>query len=179
MCLSFQHLLREKENLNMIKNKICLWYEDEALEAAQFYCSIFPDSHVKSIHYAPVDYPGGKSGDIITVEFTIFGIACVGLNGGPFYKHSEAFSFQIATETQEETDKYWNSLVENGGSESVCGWCKDRWGVSWQISPRVLTEAISGGGALSKRVFAEMITMKKIDIARIENAIKNYKSSVD
>ena len=163
----------------MIKNKICLWYEDEALEAAQFYCSIFPDSHVKSIHYAPVDYPGGKSGDIITVEFTIFGIACVGLNGGPFYKHSEAFSFQIATETQEETDKYWNALVENGGSESVCGWCKDRWGVSWQISPRVLTEAISGGGALSKRVFAEMITMKKIDIARIENAIKNYKSSVD
>lgn len=162
----------------MIKNKICLWYEDEALEAAQFYCSIFPDSHVKSIHYAPVDYPGGKSGDIITVEFTIFDIACVGLNGGPFYKHSEAFSFQIATETQEETDKYWNSLVENGGSESVCGWCKDRWGVSWQISPRVLTEAISGGGALSKRVFAEMITMKKIDIARIENAIKNYKSSV-
>ena len=163
----------------MIKNKICLWYEDEALEAAQFYCSIFPDSHVKSIHYAPADYPGGKSGDIITVAFTICGVACVGLNGGPFYKHSEAFSFQIATETQEETDKYWNALVENGGSESVCGWCKDRWGVSWQISPRVLTEAILGGGELAKRVFAEMITMKKINIAIIEHAIKNYKSSVD
>lgn len=162
-----------------IKNKICLWYETEALSAAQFYSSIFPNSEVKSIHYAPADYPGGKSGDIITVEFTLCGVACVGLNGGPFYKHSEAFSFQIATETQEETDKYWNALVENGGSESVCGWCKDRWGVSWQISPRVLTEAILGGGELAKRVFAEMITMKKINIAIIENAIKNYKSSVD
>jgi predicted 3-demethylubiquinone-9 3-methyltransferase (glyoxalase superfamily) len=119
------------------------------------------------------DYPGGKSGDVITVEFTIFGIAWIGLNGGPYHKHSKAFSFQIATETQEETDKYWNALIGNGGSESVCGWCKDKWGISWQISPRILTEAIAGGGEIAKRTFAEMITMKKIYIARIENAIHN------
>jgi predicted 3-demethylubiquinone-9 3-methyltransferase (glyoxalase superfamily) len=160
-----------------IKNKICLWYDKEALQAAQFYSAIFPNSEIKAIHYSPGDYPGGKSGDVITVEFTILGIACIGLNGGPYHKHSEAFSFQIATETQEETDKYWNALIGNGGSESVCGWCKDKWGISWQISPRILTEAIAGGGDIAKRAFAEMITMKKIDIAKIENAINNKTTS--
>jgi predicted 3-demethylubiquinone-9 3-methyltransferase (glyoxalase superfamily) len=153
------------------KNKICLWYENDAEAAANFYASIFPDSKIIRIVHAPADYPGGREGDLITVEFSVFGVQCIGLNGGSFYKQNEAFSFQIATENQEETDKYWNAIISNGGSESVCGWCKDRWGVSWQISPRILIEAIASGGEIAKRAFYAMIEMKKIDISVIEKAI--------
>ena len=153
------------------KNKICLWYENDAEAAANFYASIFPDSKIIRIVHAPADYPGGREGDVITVEFSVFGVQCIGLNGGSFYKQNEAFSFQVATENQEETDKYWNAIISNGGSESVCGWCKDRWGVSWQISPRILTEAIASGGEIAKRAFYAMIEMKKIDISVIEKAI--------
>ena len=152
------------------KNTICLWFDKDALEAARFYAATFPDSKVGAMHKAPSDFPGGKKGDVLTVEFTVCGIPCLGLNGGPEFKHNLAFSFQIATDTQEETDRYWNALVNNGGEENDCGWCKDRWGLSWQITPRALTEAFTAGGDVAKRAFEAMMTMKKIDIATIEAA---------
>ena len=142
----------------------------DAHEAARFYAVTFPDSKVTAVHEAPGDYPGGKKGDVLTVEFTVLGIPCLGLNGGPAFRHTEAFSFQIATENQEETDRYWNAIVGNGGTESQCGWCKDRWGLSWQITPRALTDALAAGGGEAKRAFEAMMTMKKIDIAAIEAA---------
>jgi 2-polyprenyl-6-hydroxyphenyl methylase/3-demethylubiquinone-9 3-methyltransferase len=164
--------LREhKENRKMTpKNTICLWYDKDALGAAQFYAATFPDSKVMAVHKAPGDYPSGKAGDVLTVQFTVIGIPCLGLNGGSMFKHSEAFSFQISTDNQEETDRYWNAIVGNGGAESDCGWCKDRWGLSWQITPRVLMEALAAGGDEAKRAFAAMMTMKKIDVAKIEVA---------
>jgi predicted 3-demethylubiquinone-9 3-methyltransferase (glyoxalase superfamily) len=153
------------------KNTICLWYDGAALEAANFYAKTFPDSSVGTIFRAPGDYPDGQQGNILTVEFTVAGIPCVGLNGGPLFKHSEAFSFMITTEDQAETDRLWNAVVSNGGQESECGWCKDRWGLSWQITPRALLEAISDPDpAAAKRAFDAMMTMKKIDIAKIEAA---------
>lgn len=152
------------------KNKICVWYDKDAEEAARFYAKTFPDSAVKAVYKAPTDYPSGKAGDVLTVEFTVFGIPCLGLNGGPQFKHSEAFSFQIATDDQVETDRYWNAIVGNDGQESFCGWCKDKWGISWQITPRVLTEAMAKGGEEAKRAFAAMMDMKKIDAAKIEAA---------
>ena len=152
------------------KNTICLWYNKDAEAAARFYAKTFPDSHVGAVHRAPSDFPSGKAGDVLTVEFTVLGIPCIGLNGGPEFKHNEAFSFQIATEDQAETDRYWNAIVDNGGEESVCGWCKDKWGISWQITPRVLTEAMALGGAEAKRAFDAMMDMKKIDVAAIEAA---------
>src|SRR4051812_2507493 len=153
------------------KNTICLWYDGEALEAANFYAKTFPDSAVGAVHYAPGDYPSGKKGQILTVEFTVAGIPCVGLNGGPHFKHNESFSFQISTEDQAETDRLWNAIVNNGGEASACGWCKDRWGLSWQITPRVLIEAITDPDrAAAKRAFDAMMTMGKIDIAAIEAA---------
>lgn len=154
----------------MGKNTICLWFDKDAETAARFYAETFPDSAVGTISRAPSDFPSGKAGDVLTVEFTVAGIPCLGLNGGPAFKQSEAFSFQIATDNQEETDRYWNAIVGNGGTESECGWCKDRWGISWQITPRVLTEAIAGGGDEAKRVFGAMMKMKKIDVATIEAA---------
>jgi 2-polyprenyl-6-hydroxyphenyl methylase/3-demethylubiquinone-9 3-methyltransferase len=153
------------------KNTICLWYERDAVEAATFYAKTFPDSKVGAIHRAPGDFPSGKEGDVLTVEFTVAGIPCIGLNGGPMFKHSEAFSFQIATDDQAETDRLWNAIVGNGGHESACGWCKDKWGISWQITPRVLTDAMaSPDRALAKRVFDAMMQMRKIDVAAIEAA---------
>ncbi|HUO50609.1 MAG TPA: VOC family protein [Candidatus Paceibacterota bacterium] len=152
------------------KNTICLWFDTGALDAANFYAATFPDSTVTSVMHAPSDFPDGKKGDVLTVEFTVCGIPCIGLNGGPAFKHSEAFSFQIATDNQEETDRYWNAIVGNGGQESACGWCKDRWGVSWQITPRTLIDALAAGGAEAERAFKAMMTMKKIDIAAIEAA---------
>ena len=153
------------------KNTICLWYDGTALEAATFYAATFPDSAVHAVHRAPGDYPDGKEGGILTVDFTVIGIPCMGINGGPTFKHSEAFSFQIATDDQAETDRLWNAIVNNGGQESECGWCKDKWGLSWQITPRVLTEAYTGTDrAAAKRVFEAMMTMKKIDVAAIEAA---------
>jgi predicted 3-demethylubiquinone-9 3-methyltransferase (glyoxalase superfamily) len=154
------------------KNTICLWFDKDAEEAARFYAATFPDSKVTSVHKAPSDYPGGKKDQVLTVEFTVVGIPCLGLNGGPEFKHNEAFSFQIATDTQEETDKYWNAIVGNGGQESQCGWCKDKWGLSWQITPRVLTDAFNQGGDVAKRAFDAMMPMKKIDIKTIEAATK-------
>ncbi len=154
----------------MTKNTICIWYEKDAEAAAHFYAATFPDSAVLAVHRAPSDYPGGKKDAVLTVEFTVAGVACLGLNGGAMFKHSEAFSFQIATEDQEETDRYWNSIVGNGGQESECGWCKDRWGLSWQITPRVLMEALAAGGEEARRAFAAMMGMKKIDVAAIEAA---------
>jgi predicted 3-demethylubiquinone-9 3-methyltransferase (glyoxalase superfamily) len=154
------------------KNMICLWYDKDALEAARFYAATFPDSAVGPVTKAPADFPSGKAGDVITVEFTVAGIPCLGLNGGPHFKQSEAFSFQIATDDQEETDRYWNAIVKNGGQESECGWCKDRWGLSWQITPRTLTDALAAGGAEAKRAFDAMMTMKKIDVAKIDAARK-------
>ena len=154
------------------KNTICLWYDKDAEAAARFYAGTFPDSAVSAVHHAPSDYPSGKAGDVLTVEFTVAGIPCLGLNGGPAFKHSEAFSFQIATDDQEETDRYWTAIVGNGGQESACGWCKDKWGLSWQISPRVLTDAVTHPDpAVAKRAFDAMMTMKKIDIAAIEAAV--------
>jgi predicted 3-demethylubiquinone-9 3-methyltransferase (glyoxalase superfamily) len=153
------------------KNTICIWYNKDALDAARFYAATFPDSKVTGIHHAPGDYPSGKAGDVLTVEFTVFGVPCLGLNGGPEFKQTEAFSFQIATDTQEETDRYWNAIVGNGGQESACGWCKDRWGLSWQITPRVLTDAFKAGGPKAKRAFEAMMEMGKIDIAKIEAAV--------
>jgi predicted 3-demethylubiquinone-9 3-methyltransferase (glyoxalase superfamily) len=152
------------------KNTICLWFNNDAQDAAHFYAKTFPDSEVTAVHKAPTDYPGGKQGDVITVEFKVLVIPCLGLNGGPVFKHSEAFSFQIATDNQEETDRYWNAIVGNSGQESACGWCKDRWGLSWQITPRALTDALAAGGGESKRAFAAMMQMKKIDVAKIEAA---------
>jgi predicted 3-demethylubiquinone-9 3-methyltransferase (glyoxalase superfamily) len=152
------------------KNTICLWFDDDAQDAARFYAATFPDSEVTAVHTAPSDYPGGKEGDVLTVEFTVLGISCLGLNGGPEFPQTEAFSFQVATDTQEETDRYWNAIVRNGGRESQCGWCKDRWGVSWQITPRVLSEALAIGGDEAKRAFEAMMPLKKIDVAKIEAA---------
>ena len=152
------------------KNTICLWYDRDAEEAARFYARTFPDSSVGAVHRAPGDYPDGKQGDVLTVEFTVAGIPCIGLNGGPMFKHSEAFSFQIATDDQAETDRYWKAIVSNGGQESACGWCKDRWGVSWQITPRALTDGMAAGGDEARRVFEAMMTMTKIDVAAIEAA---------
>lgn len=156
----------------MAKNTICLWYDKDAEAAARFYCDTFPDSHVKAVHHAPSDFPSGKAGDVLTVEFTVAGLDCIGLNGGPEFKHSEAFSFQIATDDQAETDRYWNAIIGNDGQESVCGWCKDKWGISWQITPRILTEAMASGGEPAKRAFDAMMTMGKIDIATIEAALR-------
>ena len=152
------------------KNTICLWFNKDAQDAARFYAATFPNSEVTAIHKAPGDFPGGKEGEILTVEFTVCGILCLGLNGGPEFPHTEAFSFQIATDTQEETDRYWNAIVSNGGQESACGWCKDRWGISWQITPRVLMDAFAAGGPEAKRAFEAMMEMGKIDIAKIEAA---------
>jgi predicted 3-demethylubiquinone-9 3-methyltransferase (glyoxalase superfamily) len=154
----------------MAKNTICLWYDKDAEAAARFYSETFPDSAVGAVHRAPGDYPSGKEGDVLTVEFTVAGVSCLGLNGGPAFKHNEAFSFQIATDDQDETDRYWNAIVGNGGQESACGWCKDKWGVSWQITPRVLMEAMAAGGDQAKRAFDAMMDMKKIDVAAIEAA---------
>ena len=155
------------------KNTLCLWFDGTALEAATFYAQTFPDSAVTAVHKAPGDFPSGKQGDVLTVEFTVLGIPCIGLNGGPAFKHSEAFSFQVATEDQAETDRYWNAIVGNGGQESECGWCKDKWGLSWQITPRVLSEAVFGPDpAVAKRAFDAMMTMRKIDVAAIEAACR-------
>jgi 2-polyprenyl-6-hydroxyphenyl methylase/3-demethylubiquinone-9 3-methyltransferase len=153
------------------KNTICLWYDGTALEAAQFYAETFSGSTVDAVHRAPADYPMGKEGDVLTVEFTVLGIPCLGLNGGPMIKHSEAFSFQVATDDQAETDRLWNAIVGNGGKPSECGWCKDKWGLSWQITPRALSAAFADPDrAAAKRAFEAMMTMGKIDIARIEAA---------
>jgi predicted 3-demethylubiquinone-9 3-methyltransferase (glyoxalase superfamily) len=152
------------------KNTICIWYDKDAEAAANFYAKTFPDSSVGAVHRAPGDFPSGKAGDALVVDFTVAGIPCIGLNGGPMFKHSEAFSFQIATDNQEETDRYWNAIVGNGGKESDCGWCKDKWGISWQITPRTLTEAMAAGGDEAKRAFQAMMTMQKIDVAAIEKA---------
>ena len=155
------------------KNTICLWYDGTALEAATFYAETFPDRAVGAVHRAPGDYPSGKQGDVLTVEFTVMGIPCLGLNGGPVFKHSEAFSFQVATDDQAETDRLWSAIVDNGGQESECGWCKDKWGLSWQITPRVLTAAYtSPDRAAAKRAFDAMMGMRKIDIATIEAALR-------
>lgn len=155
------------------KNTICLWYDRDAEAAARFYASTFPDSKVSAVHRAPGDFPSGKQGDVLTVEFTVLGIPCLGLNGGPMFKQTEAFSFQVATTDQAETDRYWNAIVGNGGQESACGWCKDKWGVSWQITPVVLTEAISHRDpAAARRAFDAMMQMRKIDIAAIEAALR-------
>ena len=156
--------------MTIARNTICLWYDKDAEAAARFYAETFPDSSLHAVHRAPADYPSGKAGDVLTVDFTVIGIPCIGLNGGPAFTHSEAFSFQIATADQAETDRYWNAIVGNGGTESVCGWCKDRWGISWQITPRVLTEAMAVGGDEARRVFEAMMTMKKIDVAAIAAA---------
>ena len=152
------------------KNTICLWFESEAEAAANFYAQTFPDSVVTAVHRAPADFPSGKAGDVLTVHFTVLGIPCMGLNGGPTFIQSEAFSFQVATDDQAETDRYWDAIVGNGGEESACGWCKDRWGVSWQITPRALTQALSAGGDQAQRAFEAMMTMTKIDVAAIEAA---------
>ncbi|WP_284618565.1 VOC family protein [Aquabacterium humicola] len=153
------------------KNTICIWYDRDAEAAARFYAETIPDSRVGAIHRAPGDYPSGKQGDVLTVEFTVAGIPCIGLNGGPTFKQTEAFSFQIATDDQAETDRLWNAIVGNGGQESECGWCKDKWGLSWQITPRVLIDAVTDADpAVAKRAFDAMMTMKKIDIAAIEKA---------
>jgi predicted 3-demethylubiquinone-9 3-methyltransferase (glyoxalase superfamily) len=159
------------------KNTICLWYDRDAEAAARFYASVFPDSSVKAIHRAPSDYPAGKEGDVLTVEFSVLGIPCLGINGGPGLAHSNAFSFQVATVDQAETDKYWNAIVSNGGQESECGWCKDKWGLSWQITPIALTQGYTDPDpAVAKRVFEAMMTMQKIDIATIEAARRGRKT---
>ena len=153
------------------KNTICLWYDGSALEAARFYAATFPDSAVGAIHRAPADYPDGRAGDVLTVEFTVMGVACIGLNGGPAFPHSEAFSFQVATDDQAETDRLWHALVDHGGQPSACGWCKDRWGLSWQITPRALIDAITDPDPVAaRRAFEAMMGMTRIDIAAIEAA---------
>lgn len=154
------------------KNTVCLWYDKDAEEAARFYAATFPDSQVGAVFRAPSDFPGGEAGAVLTVEFSVCGIPCLGLNGGPAFQQSEAFSFQIATDDQEETDHYWNAIVDNGGAESECGWCKDKWGVNWQITPRALTEAMAAGGEVAERAFGAMMTMGKIDVAAIEAAVR-------
>lgn len=153
------------------KNTICLWYDGTALDAATFYAKTFPNSSVDAVHHAPGDYPDGKQGDVLTVDFTVLGIPCIGLNGGPQFPQTEAFSFQVATDDQAETDRLWNAIVGNGGKESQCGWCKDKWGLNWQITPRVLIEAVTDPDpAVAKRAFDAMMEMQKIDIAKIEAA---------
>jgi 2-polyprenyl-6-hydroxyphenyl methylase/3-demethylubiquinone-9 3-methyltransferase len=155
------------------RNTLCLWYDTEAEEAARFYAATFPDSEVRAVHRAPGDYPSGKEGNVMVVEFTVLGIPCIGLNGGPKFKHSEAFSFQVATQDQAETDRYWDAIVGNGGEESQCGWCRDKWGLSWQITPVVMMQAMaSPDRAAAKRAFEAMMPMRKIDIATIERALK-------
>ena len=155
------------------KNTICLWFNGTALDAARFYAETFPDSAVTAVHHAPGDFPSGKEGDVLTVQFTVLGIPCLGLNGGPIFPHTEAFSFQVATDDQAETDHLWNAIVGNGGQESACGWCKDKWGLNWQITPRVLTDAIANPDkTVAKRAFEAMMTMRKIDIAAIEAAVR-------
>ena len=155
------------------KNTICLWFDGAALDAARFYAATFPDSSVEAVHTAPGDYPAGKQGDVLTVEFTVMGIPCLGLNGGPGIQHNQAFSFQVATDDQAETDRLWQAIVGNGGEEVACGWCRDKWGLSWQITPRVLTAAITDPDpAAAKRAFEAMMGMVKIDIAGIEAALK-------
>ncbi len=153
------------------KNTICLWYDGAAEEAARFYAATFPDSHVGAIVRAPLDFPSGKADDVLIVNFTVCGIPCIGMNGGPNVPHCMAFSFQIATDDQAETDRYWNAIIGNGGEESQCGWCKDKWGLNWQITPRVLTQAMAQGGDVAKRAFAAMMSMGKIDVAAIEAAV--------
>jgi predicted 3-demethylubiquinone-9 3-methyltransferase (glyoxalase superfamily) len=153
------------------KNIVCLWFDNGAEEAAQFYADTFPQTHVGAVHRAPSDNPSTAQGAVLTVDFTVMGIPCIGLNGGPAFSHGEAFSFQVMTEDQAETDRYWNAIVGNGGEESQCGWCKDKWGISWQITPRVLTEAMMAGGEVAKRAFEAMMPMKKIDVAAIEAAV--------
>jgi predicted 3-demethylubiquinone-9 3-methyltransferase (glyoxalase superfamily) len=162
----------QKMPKKVAKNTICLWYDHDAEAAARFYAATFPDTSVLAVHRAPSDYPGGKAGDVLTVDFIVAGVPCLGLNGGPTFKHSEAFSFQIATDNQEETDRYWNAIVGNGGQESQCGWCKDKWGISWQITPRALTDAMAAGGDVAKRAFQAMMPMKKINVAAIEAAVR-------
>ena len=154
------------------KNLVCLWFDGTAEDAANFYAATFPDTRVTAVHRAPGDYPNGKQGDVLTVEFTVMGIPCMGLNGGPGFPQTQAFSFQVATDDQAETDRYWNAIVGNGGAESACGWCKDQWGLNWQITPRVLTEAMAAGGDTAKRAFEAMMTMHKIDVAAIEAAVR-------
>jgi predicted 3-demethylubiquinone-9 3-methyltransferase (glyoxalase superfamily) len=159
------------------KNTICLWYDRDAEAAARFYAETFPDSALGSVQRAPSDFPGGKAGDVLVVEFTVCGVPCIGLNGGPVFPQTEAFSFQIATDDQAETDRYWKAIVGNRGQESACGWCKDRWGVNWQITPRVLTDALARGGDVAKRAFEAMMTMQKIDVAKIEAAARDAEPS--
>ena len=156
----------------MPKNTICLWFNGDAEAAASFYAATFPDSHVFAVNRAPTDFPSGRAGDVLTVEFTVAGIPCMGLNGGPNFPQTEAFSFMIATDDQAETDRYWNAIVGNGGQESACGWCKDRWGVSWQITPRALTDALAAGGDTAQRAFTAMMDMTKIDVATIDRAVR-------
>ncbi|MCB0915665.1 MAG: VOC family protein [Actinobacteria bacterium] len=155
----------------MPRNTICLWFDGDAEDAATFYSATFPDSELRAVNRAPADFPSGKAGDVLTVEFSVVGIPCLGLNGGPNFPQTEAFSFQIITDDQEETDRYWNALVGNGGQESACGWCKDRWGVSWQITPQVLLDALAAGGEQARLAFEAMLPMQKIDIATIEAAL--------
>jgi 2-polyprenyl-6-hydroxyphenyl methylase/3-demethylubiquinone-9 3-methyltransferase len=158
---------------NPPKNRICLWFNRDAEDAARFYAATFPDSSVQAVHRAPGDYPDGKQGDALVVDFTVIGIPCMGLNGGPAFQQTEAFSFQVATKDQEETDRYWNAIIGNGGKASDCGWCKDKWGVSWQITPVALTLAIANPDpAVAKRAFDAMMTMQKIDVAKIEAAVR-------
>lgn len=153
------------------KNTVCLWFDGAAEEAARFYAATFPDSSVDAVHRAPADFPSGKKGDVLTVFFTVMGIPCLGLNGGPAFRHSEAFSFQVATADQAETDRYWDAIVGAGGEESACGWCRDKWGLSWQITPLALTEAVTDPDpAVARRAFEAMMTMRKIDVAAIEAA---------
>ncbi len=156
----------------MKKNTVCLWYDKDAVEAARFYARTFPNSKVGAVIRAPSNYPSGKAGAVLVVEFTVCGVACMGINGGKAFKHSEAFSFQIATKDQAETDRYWNAIIRNGGEASACGWCKDKWGLSWQITPRVLTEAMAKGGAVAKRVFEAMMEMEKLDVAKLKAAAR-------
>lgn len=163
--------MRVTERTTMPANTVCLWFDNDAEEAARFYCETFPDSTIGAVQFAPSDFPSGKEGDPLLVEFTVCGVHCVGLNGGPEFKPNEAFSFQISTGDQAETDRYWDAIVGNGGQESQCGWCKDKWGVSWQITPKVLTDSLRGGGDKAKRAFEAMMPMKKIDVAAIEKAV--------
>lgn len=159
--------------LKPAKNTICLWYDGDAEDAARFYARTFPDSSVEEVYRAPADFPSGKQGDVLTVWFTVLGIPCLGLNGGPAFKHNQAFSFQVATVDQAETDRYWHAIVDNGGQENACGWCQDKWGVFWQITPIALTQAVTAPDrAAAKRAFEAMMRMRKIDIATIEAAFR-------
>ena len=156
----------------LAKNTVCLWYDGDAEEAARFYAQVFPNTFINAIHVAPGDFPSGKEGDVLTVEFSVMGISCIGLNGGPAFKHNESFSFQVSTDDQAETDRYWEAIVNNGGVESECGWCKDKWGISWQITPKILIQAITHPDpAAAKKAFQAMMTMKKINVAEIEKAV--------